>query len=249
MLSSIYTAAYVISDPLRHVRVLVSGVSDVSRAVEGADYVTGEDDEAPLELRHLKYVKVALPSTPRFEASHAFKYVPVTNVVDPKTVVLGGTFDHLHQGHLILLSMAALLAEEKLICGVYDFANTPQRLLKKANHEFMESLDARIKAVEEFLRLFKPNLQYRIEGILDDFGPTRNEPDMQVIVASGETEQGCLAVNKLRKENGLCELDIYLIGVVANPELEGKGSENFADKISSSFLRRYLSEQAEKTPK
>ncbi|KAJ3063755.1 hypothetical protein HDU99_004707, partial [Rhizoclosmatium hyalinum] len=155
MLSTIYTAAYVISDPLRHVRVLVSGVSDVARAVEVADYVTGENDEAPLELRHLKYVKVVLPSMSRFEASHAFKYVPVTNVVDPKTVVLGGTFDHLHQGHLILLSMAALLAKERLICGVYDFANTPQRLLKKANHEFMESLDARINAVEEFLRLFK----------------------------------------------------------------------------------------------
>ena len=33
-------------------------------------------------------------------------------------VALGGTFDHLHAGHKILLSMAASLASRKLIVGV-----------------------------------------------------------------------------------------------------------------------------------
>lgn len=33
-------------------------------------------------------------------------------------VVLGGTFDHLHAGHKILLSMAAWITDEKLIVGV-----------------------------------------------------------------------------------------------------------------------------------
>jgi pantetheine-phosphate adenylyltransferase len=33
-------------------------------------------------------------------------------------VAMGGTFDHLHLGHKILLSMAALLASEKLIVGM-----------------------------------------------------------------------------------------------------------------------------------
>ena len=40
---------------------------------------------------------------------------------DPPTypvVALGGTFDHLHAGHKILLSMAAWIADEKLIVGV-----------------------------------------------------------------------------------------------------------------------------------
>jgi pantetheine-phosphate adenylyltransferase len=33
-------------------------------------------------------------------------------------VALGGTFDHLHAGHKILLSMAALLARRKMIVGI-----------------------------------------------------------------------------------------------------------------------------------
>jgi pantetheine-phosphate adenylyltransferase len=33
-------------------------------------------------------------------------------------VILGGTFDHLHAGHKILLSMGAWIASEKIIVGV-----------------------------------------------------------------------------------------------------------------------------------
>ena len=33
-------------------------------------------------------------------------------------VALGGTFDHLHAGHKILLSMAAWISQKKLIVGV-----------------------------------------------------------------------------------------------------------------------------------
>jgi pantetheine-phosphate adenylyltransferase len=46
---------------------------------------------------------------------------PVAPGSDPSTypvVALGGTFDHLHAGHKILLSMAAWIADEKLIVGV-----------------------------------------------------------------------------------------------------------------------------------
>lgn len=35
-----------------------------------------------------------------------------------RSVVLGGTFDRLHNGHKLLLSKAALLASEKIVCGI-----------------------------------------------------------------------------------------------------------------------------------
>lgn len=33
-------------------------------------------------------------------------------------VAVGGTFDHMHAGHKILLTMTALLASKKLYCGI-----------------------------------------------------------------------------------------------------------------------------------
>ncbi|RUP50321.1 hypothetical protein BC936DRAFT_139643 [Jimgerdemannia flammicorona] len=33
-------------------------------------------------------------------------------------VAVGGTFDHLHSGHKILLTMTAWLARERVVCGV-----------------------------------------------------------------------------------------------------------------------------------
>ena len=35
-----------------------------------------------------------------------------------KGICLGGTFDHLHSGHKVLLSQAALLVSKRILCGV-----------------------------------------------------------------------------------------------------------------------------------
>ena len=42
--------------------------------------------------------------------------------------VLGGTFDHLHPGHKILLSMGAWIASRKLIVGVTGTLSIPYQL-------------------------------------------------------------------------------------------------------------------------
>jgi hypothetical protein len=57
--------------------------------------------------------------TPSLTASNLPPFYPVT--------VIGGTFDHLHAGHKILLSMAAYITSQKLIIGITGIV--PKNLL------------------------------------------------------------------------------------------------------------------------
>lgn len=62
-----------------------------------------------------------MPGDTGSESGTPFLESPVIEDSQPSTypvVALGGTFDHLHAGHKILVSMGAWIAEEKLIVGV-----------------------------------------------------------------------------------------------------------------------------------
>ncbi|KAF9645133.1 Nucleotidylyl transferase [Thelephora ganbajun] len=101
-------------------------------------------------------------------------------------VALGGTFDHLHAGHKILLSMAAWIARKKVIVGVTD----DNLLVNKANKHVLESLARRADRVRSFLTSFKPGLEYDIVPIQDVYGPTTVDPNIQALVVSKETLSG-----------------------------------------------------------
>lgn len=62
-------------------------------------------------------------------------------------VVLGGTFDRIHNGHKILLTSAAMLARTQFTCGVTH----PQMLKRKVLSELIEPLDVRIDSVRQFV--------------------------------------------------------------------------------------------------
>jgi pantetheine-phosphate adenylyltransferase len=63
---------------------------------------------------------------------------------------LGGTFDHLHPGHKILLSISALAPSNELFCGVM----APSTLKSKTFGDLLESIDTRVENVAKFLKFF-----------------------------------------------------------------------------------------------
>lgn len=154
-------------------------------------------------------------------------------------VALGGTFDHLHAGHKILLTLAAWLTRDKLIVGITG----PQLLTKKKYAEAMESFDVRESHVTQFLNYISPPLRLQPVMINDVYGPTASDPDIDALVLSAETRGGGAAINKVREEKGWSQLTVFEINIVG-----GKGNEedNWADKLSSTQLRKEALEKKEK---
>ncbi|XP_053219335.1 bifunctional coenzyme A synthase isoform X2 [Podarcis raffonei] len=147
-------------------------------------------------------------------------------------VVVGGTFDRLHNGHKILLSVSCMLAENRLVVGVSDRDLLETKMLK----ELILPFEQRVAQLSEFLVDIKPSLRYEISPLFDYFGPSITDSKLKCIIVSEETLKGGLAVNRRRVENGLPELAVHIIKLALDP-LHGRNEE---EKISSSSLRYRL---------
>ncbi|KAH7103961.1 Nucleotidylyl transferase [Auriculariales sp. MPI-PUGE-AT-0066] len=161
-------------------------------------------------------------------------------------VALGGTFDHLHAGHKILLSMAASVATRKVIVGVTDDA----LLVRKKNKHLLESLDIRIARVRDFLHMFKPSLQLEIVPIQDVYGPTAWDADVQALVVSRETLPGAASIAELRSQKNLPELKVFIIDVVSSDASQTLASDLdagalVAGKMSSTAIRQWIADHGQ----
>ena len=152
-----------------------------------------------------------------------------------KVTALGGTFDHLHDGHKILLTVSAFLTSERLIVGVTD----AELLVNKKYRDFLESFEVRSNNVLRFLNELKPHIQVRIVPIKDVCGPTGTEPSIDGLVVSRETLSGGEFVNKTRVEKGFYPLQIHVVNV-----LGGNQDDGWREKMSSTDIRRILHERA-----
>ncbi|KAG6880269.1 hypothetical protein C0992_001838 [Termitomyces sp. T32_za158] len=140
-------------------------------------------------------------------------------------VALGGTFDHLHAGHKILLSMAAWITSEKIIVGVTE----------------------RIERVRAFLELFRPGIEYEIVPIQDVYGPTGWDPNVQGLVVSQETISGAEAIAVHRSAKGFPALQTFVIDVIS-PHGTCIDPEDVdlmrSTKMSSTFIRQWIADKA-----
>ena len=73
--------------------------------------------------------------------------LPINKLFQYDSVCLGGTFDHMHSGHKLLLTQAALLTGKRMLIGV-----TSDALLQKKKYaSVLEPYSKREEYVRQFL--------------------------------------------------------------------------------------------------
>lgn len=162
-----------------------------------------------------------------------------------EAIALGGTFDHLHVGHKILLSMGCLLATRRIVVGV-----TGESMLAKKRHaELLESIQTRLDRVALFMNAFcnaigRTELFHDIVILKDVAGPPGSDPNITALLFTDETVGGADFIDKERTKRDLKVLDRFTIGVIgASGETDVKGkdaTELAAAKVGSTAIRGWI---------
>jgi len=158
------------------------------------------------------------------------------------SVVLGGTFDHIHAGHKIILSEAILLAKQKLLIGVTSKDMLKKKTLKELIKPFEERKTQLVDFIENVSQFTSKSHQnnklLEVVEINDPIGPAGTDKDLNCIVVSKETEKGGFYVNEARKKLKLQPLIVHTIGqglLVKKDVMSDKILKE--SKVSSSTLR------------
>jgi len=143
-------------------------------------------------------------------------------------VGLGGTFDHLHEGHKYLIK-TALSISEKIVIGL-----TTQKMLnnKKAASK-LEDYATRERNLKAFVKTFTDIKRVEIVELNDPYGPPINEPEYEGLIVSQETYETALRINEIRVNKSFKPLVIIVIPII-------KDKNNI--KISSTSIREDLIE-------
>ncbi|KAJ2812003.1 hypothetical protein H4S07_001697 [Coemansia furcata] len=152
-------------------------------------------------------------------------------------VAVGGTFDHLHVGHKILLTATALAATKRIVCGI----SADALLENKQYKEYLETYRTRELNVLLFLRKIRKNIIVELVPIVDRYGPTITDSTIGALVVSQETLPGSDALNVRREELGMPPMHLLPIDLVG---ASGQTTNSADDmKISSTAIRAALAEQ------
>ncbi|MSV26795.1 MAG: cytidyltransferase [Nitrosarchaeum sp.] len=123
-------------------------------------------------------------------------------------VAMGGTFDIVHKGHIVLLSKAFSISS-KVIIGL-----TSDELAQKRGKKTLNNYHKRNETLISTIKTNFPNHSFQITKLDDDFGPAVLEENIDALIVSGETENQGKILNQLRKEKNLSPVKIVLVQMV-----------------------------------
>jgi pantetheine-phosphate adenylyltransferase len=141
---------------------------------------------------------------------------------------MGGTFDHLHDGHKYLLRIALNIA------NFIEIGLTSQELLKnKRAASKLEDYKTRERNLKNFIRSFADLNRVNIVEIKnwDDMAKYSQDPDYEGLILSQETYLNAVKLNELREKKGLNPIILIVVPLI-------KDANN--KKISSTAIREKL---------
>ncbi len=123
-------------------------------------------------------------------------------------VATGGTFDHIHRGHIALLAKS-FEAGDAVVIGV-----TSDAFARKEGKRPDQSYEERLAALKALIARRFPGRKYIIAKLDDYFGPGIAEPEVQAIVVSRETAKRVSIANALREAKGYPPLEVVMVDYV-----------------------------------
>jgi pantetheine-phosphate adenylyltransferase len=124
-------------------------------------------------------------------------------------VMVGGTFDPLHDGHRTLIARSFELAGPG---GLVTIGLTTDDFASRKSHP-VRLFPERKRAVEEFIRDRAFPAQWAIEPLSDRYG-SAIDADFDALVVSEETLPAAIDINRRRRELGKRKVDIHQISCV-----------------------------------
>jgi pantetheine-phosphate adenylyltransferase len=123
-------------------------------------------------------------------------------------VATGGTFDHLHIGHMALLTKSFEVGN-KVVIGV-----TSDAFARKEGKSPDQSYEERTRNLEAYIRARFPGREYLIAKLDDYFGPGIASSEVQAIVVSKETAKRVSIANDAREAKGYPPLETVVVDYV-----------------------------------
>ena len=152
-------------------------------------------------------------------------------------VAMGGTFDIIHRGHIVLLSNAFTLSD-KVIIGL-----TSDELAEKKGKNIANKYEKRLENLTEIISKEFPNSSFQISKLDNDFGPAVLEPEVEALIVSDETSNQGNVLNELRAKKNLSPVEIITVPMflakdgtkisttrIKNSEIDAEGNLLSIDK-------------------